>query len=371
MKIIYITQPDPGFTDTQHRYAAICNAICRDRKHSAQLVEINTDNECRINSSNKVLDADVIILNAKLVSAHYRMIQKWKANGKLVFADFSNPVWFEELSHLEWPVEHKVNFTRELFGPIPTQSELQSFKSGIRFVDAIISNSRRMVEDWSEKPSVYYLPDFLPLDEYLIHRSESHKGINIGLKLLNNGYEKLLETGLYTAIEAIGKERPESKFIFCGDFVQVYRKIDLQPEQKEFIPFTDISDWQSVLSTVDLGLIPYSGTFDERKGWFDALEYMAMKIPWVASENIALSELRQFGWLVQNHSKIWERVILDMIGNTSSYKEDTAGEPYLFAIGQGIEEYIEKLYKIINISQAKVSKRELVYYGTTKYAERR
>lgn len=363
--------PDSGFTITQHRYAVICNAICQDRKHSAQLVEIYPENEYGNNENIKFLDADVIILNAELVSTHCRMIQKWKANGKLVFADLSNPVWFEELTQLEWSSEHTVSYTRQLFGPNPGQSKSQSFKSGIRLVDAIISNSRRMVEDWSEKPSVFYLPDFLPLDEYLIHRSEPHEGITIGLKLLNNGYEKLLETGLYTAIEAIGKVSPESRFLFCGDLGQVYRKIDLQPWQKEFIPFRDLADWQKVLSTIDLGLIPFAGAIDERKGWFDALEYMAMKIPWVASENIAASDLRQFGWLVQNHSKIWERVILDMIGNISSYKEDTASEPYLFAIGQGIEEYIEKLYKIINFNQAKLSKRELVYDGTTKYPARR
>lgn len=371
MKIIFVTLPDSSFIVSQHRYGVICNTICQDRKHSAQLVVINPENEYGNIENIKFLDADVIILNAELVSNHYRMIQKWKANGKLVIVDFCNPVRFEELSQTEYLSDKKLSYTRELFCPNARQSRLQVFKSGLRLADAIICNSRRMAEDWSEKPSVYYLPDFLPLDEYLIHRFEPHEGITIGLKLLNNGYEKLLETGLYSALEAIGKERPESRFLFCGDFVQVYRKIDLQPIQKKIIPFTDITDWQKVLSTVDLGLIPFAGAFDERIGWFDALEYMAMKIPWVASENIALSELRQFGWLVQNHSKIWERVILDMIGNISSYKEDTASEPYLFAIGQGVEEYIEKLYKIINLSQVKVSTRELVYDGITKYPARR
>ena len=371
MKIIFVTLPDSSFIVSQHRYGVICNTICQDRKHSAQLVVINPENEYGNIENIKSIDADVIILNAELVSNHYRMIQKWKANGKLVIVDFCNPVRFEELTQTECLSDKKLSYTRELFCPNSRQSRLQVFKSGLRLADAIICNSRRMAEDWSEKPSVYYLPDFLPLDEYLIHRFEPHEGITIGLKLLNNGYEKLLETGLYSALEAIGKERPESRFLFCGDFVQVYRKIDLQPSQKKIIPFTDITDWQKVLSTVDLGLIPFAGAFDERIGWFDALEYMAMKIPWVASENIALSELRQFGWLVQNHSKIWERVILDMIGNISSYKEDTASEPYLFAIGQGVEEYIEKLYKIINFSQVKVSKRELVYDGIAKYPARR
>ncbi len=371
MKIIVVTQPDSGFIVSQHRYGVICNTICQDRKHSAQLVVINPENEYGNIENIKFLDADVIILNSELVSNHFRMIQKWKANGKLVFVDFCNPVWFEEMTQTECLSDKKLSYTRELFCSKAGQSKFQVFKSGIRLADAIICNSRRMVEDWIEKPSVYYLPDFLPLDEYLIHRSEPHDGITIGLKLLNNGYEKLLETGLFTAIEAIGKERPESRFLFCGDLAQVYRKIDLQPGQKIIIPFTDMDDWQKVLSTVDLGLIPFAGAIDERIGWFDALEYMAMKIPWVASENIALSELRQYGWLVQNHSRIWERVILDMIGNISSYKADTASEPYLFAIGQGIEEYIEKLYRIINFCHTKVSTGELVYDGTIKYPERR
>jgi hypothetical protein len=371
LKIIFVFPPDSEFSVTQHRYAAICSAICQDKKHSAQLVETNPEYDYGEIENPGFLDADVIILNSNLVSSHYRMIQKWKANGKSVFADFCNPVWFEVSTQVEWPLVNMSGFTRELFGPNLKQSRLQSFKWGIRIVDAIICNSRRMAEDWSEKPSVFYLPDFLPLDEYLIHCSEPHEGITIGLKLLSNGYEKLLETGLFSAIEIIGKERPDSRFLFCGDLAQAYRNIDLNSGQKIYIPFRNVSDWQKVLSTVDLGLIPLAGEMDERIGWFDALEYMAMKIPWVSSESIALSELRQYGWLIQNHSKTWERVILDMIGNISSYKEDTASEPYLFAIGQGIEEYIEKLYKIINIFKANIPTRELVCNGTVKFSERK
>ncbi len=42
-----------------------------------------------------------------------------------------------------------------------------------------------------------------------------------------------------------------------------------------------------------------------------------------------------------------------MVGNISAYKAEAASEPYLFAIGQGVDEYIEKLYKIINRIQVK------------------
>lgn len=39
---------------------------------------------------------------------------------------------------------------------------------------------------------------------------------------------------------------------------------------------------------------------------------------------------------------------MDMAGNISAYRAEASREPYLFAIGHGVDDYIEKLYKIIN-----------------------
>lgn len=211
------------------------------------------------------------------------------------------------------------------------------------------------------------MPDFIPLDEYLIHPPEPHDGVVVGLKLLKNGLQKTVDSGLYDAIEAIGREKQEARFLFYGDQIELYRNIDLNPYQKMYIPKRSINDWQKLLSTIDIGVIPLSGVEDDRTGWFDALEYMVMKIPWVASENQAFYDIKQYGWLVKNHSELWERVLMDMIGNITAYKEDTFGEPYLFAVGMGIDEYIEKLYNIIMSVQDSQKIREMVINDSSNH----
>ncbi len=58
------------------------------------------------------------------------------------------------------------------------------FGGGLQLADGIICNSRKMVEDWNERTGVFYLPDFINLDEYLIHGYEPHPGVVIGIKLM-------------------------------------------------------------------------------------------------------------------------------------------------------------------------------------------
>ena len=139
------------------------------------------------------------------------------------------------------------------------------------------------------------------MDEYLIHGPEQHEGVIIGLKLLQNGYDKVADTGLLTAIESIGREQPETKFLFYGDLSELQRKIILNPDQKIYIPARDNGDWQKTLSTIDLGLIPLAGTEDDRVGRFDALEYMLMKIPWVASEGTSFCGVKAI-WMAGTES---------------------------------------------------------------------
>ena len=73
---------------------------------------------------------------------------------------------------------------------------------------------------------------------------------------------------------------------------------------------------------------------------------MVMKIPWVASESSAYQELKSYGWLVKNDPEVWERLLIDMVDHMSDYKNEAAGEPYLFGIGQSIDENINRVISL-------------------------
>lgn len=353
MKILFVTRESKGQSCGYNRYEVLTHAINVDRKHKARLAAIDLAETIKDICDPYACEEDIIIIHSSILTSHYKMIQKWKANGKMIIADLCQPVWYEEMRQSDWPDQMDGGYTRELFSPTTHKSDEQAFRWSIRLVDGVICNSRRMADDWSKRTGVFYIPDFINLDDYLIHGFDPHPGIVIGIKVLQDGYYKLAETGLMSAIEAVGLEIANTKFLFYGDLINVYRKINLRSDQKIYIPARDEKDWQKVLSTIDLGLIPLSGNIDDRVGWCDPLEYMAMKIPWVGSSSIALADLRQYGWLVQNHDSIWKRVILDMVGNIPAYKEEAGGEPYLFAISQVVDEYLEKLYRVIERMQLK------------------
>lgn len=301
MKILFVSPLGKDQSDDQHRYEILCHAIHQDCRHTARVVFIDQVEIALDSKDLYTCEENVVILHTCIMESNYKMIQKWKVNGKMVIADLCQPAWFEEMQMPDWSGRVENGCTHGSFNHPYPHSQGQSLRWGIQQADGILCNSRKMVEDWNERTGVFYLPDFINLDEYLIHGYDPHPGVVIGIKLVRDGYEKLIETGLFSAIEEVGKVHKDVKFLFYGDMINVHRRIDLKTEQKIYIPARDIRDWQKVLSSFDLGLIPLSGPLDDRLGWRDTLEYMAMKIPWVGSNSVALSDLREYGWMVQNH----------------------------------------------------------------------
>jgi hypothetical protein len=138
-----------------NRYDAICSAICQDRKHNAQV--IHDDPTTGMLDDGIINAADVIVLHADILSSTYKLIQKWKASGKVVIADLCKPVWFDEMGSMKWVDGDTGSFTRDLFTQKSIQSNAQLFRWGIRLVDAVISNSHKMIEDWGGKiPDLFF-----------------------------------------------------------------------------------------------------------------------------------------------------------------------------------------------------------------------
>ena len=84
--------------------------------------------------------------------------------------------------------------------------------------------------------------------------------------------------------------------------------IDIHPSQKTVFSQTAYEEWVQILPKLDIGLAPLDGSYDLRRGWINVLEYMALKIPWLASDQMPYRTLSQYGHLVQNSSSMWESV---------------------------------------------------------------
>ncbi len=286
-------------------------------------------------------DADIIIIHAAVLPFAQKAIQHWKARDKTIIADLSVPIIYNSESHkYQIGVEITTTLVKDMSQPFIVDDN--EFIWSLKLVDCGFSNSKLVIEDWKGILDIKYLPDMLELDKYLIHPYESHTGLILGVNIATGGVNKLIETGLSSALEKVLQKNPGIKIIVFGENQNQIHQIKVNGERKVFLPGIEKAQWQSVLPSIDIGLLPRFGEVDDRLGREAVLEFMAMKIPWAGSESISLYDQRSYGWLVPNHHSAWQKVLEDLIEHVDNYRKDT-NDSYLFALGQGLEENFDRL----------------------------
>jgi hypothetical protein len=344
MRIVFVYPSGIQFANVNWRYKAYLNAIKQHYQSEVLLMDENQFLQ-KIPDTNLVCkNADVIILDIRVSIHTAQMIQHWRARDKIILIDISTPMVFN-------PADHNYQIGPTIFSSdsgqsiAPIKIEKDKLIWTLKIADGVITNSRVMMEEWSGTVDIFYMPDFLDLDKYLIHPYESHSGIQIGIKIYEESGNKLAQVGLLPALEDIGARHEQVKVILFGEHPRFAHLLKLPSKQKLFLPPLEIIQWQFLLPSLDIGVLPKSDAFDQRCGREDVLELMAMQIPWVASEGMWCHEFRQYGWLVQNKPGAWERVLEDMVDDLETYRHESS-EAYLYSLGQGIEENIEKLATI-------------------------
>ncbi|MCL4559574.1 MAG: hypothetical protein M1281_03035, partial [Chloroflexi bacterium] len=148
------------------------------------------------------------------------------------------------------------------------------------------------------------------------------------------------------ALERVCQKRSQVRVAVWGEDSALLDQLSIQLAQKFRPTGFDQWGWPRQLAYIDIGLAPVFNLAEERLRRQDVLEYMSMKIPWLASEFPDDRELRPYGWLVQNSASAWERVLLDMVDHLEAYMDEAAGEPYLFGISQALDENLNKVLSI-------------------------
>jgi hypothetical protein len=285
--------------------------------------------------------ADIIILQASSHPAVLAAIQHYKTMDKSVILDLGpDCLTIDEKTSGGKSVG--ANSLVDLVGP--SLSEVVQW--GLRLVDAVTTPSQRMLDDIHGLSPAILIPEYIDLDRYLTLGPQPHDGIILGWKNNSGDAAGVLASGLQAALERICQVRQEVRIAIFGGDPAIASRFNLPEGRLQYYPVDHVDDWPSLLSYVDIGLAPLSGAVDERRGSADVLEFMSMKIPWVASHGPAYYELRPYGWIIENNASTWERVLLDVIDHLPAYHEEACGDPYLFAISQGIDENIETVLNV-------------------------
>jgi len=351
LKITYVyADSAEEWNCSEWRCAIPARAINRLRNHSAQLLDIQSFAQNTPQAQEICAASDLIIVQRNLFGPVLTAIQRWKARDKVLLVDFDDayPLMPPEGKNYSFWVEGKT--LRQVPGREPVWETLDphpltQFKWGLRLAHAAMVPSARLAEDWRAYQDIHLLPNFIELERYSRVGIHSHEGVIIGWGGSLSHLHSFTESGLLAALQRVCNARRQVKIMICGD-PRVYDQIAIPNEQKLFQAWVPASEWPRVLSCFDIGLAPLSGPYDDRRSWIKVLEYMVMKIPWVASDSPAYNDLRPYGWLVQNTTGAWERVLLDMVDHIGDHKSEAARDPYLYGISQNIDENIEKVLSL-------------------------
>lgn len=358
MNIVYVYADSPEeWNSAEWRCAIPVRALQRTHLHQAQMLDILSFAKNTPQAQDVCNAADVIVVQRNLFGPVLNAIQRWKARDKVVIADFDDAYqlmppmvknydfWINGKRVLEQGEQKPVV---ETIDPSP----LTQFKWGLRLVHAATMPSAQLAEDWRSYTETYYLPNYMELDRYLEVIPQPHEGVIIGWGGSLSHVQSFVDSGVLTALKTVCKARPNVKVMICGD-ERVYQLLQVPANQKIFQPWVSYKEWPQQLAYYDIGIAPLCGAYDQRRSWIKIMEYMCMKIPWIASDGPAYHSLRSYGWLVQNKSNAWERILLDMVDNLAGHKMEALSDPFLFSLSQSIDQNVDKIIALYQSIQAK------------------
>ena len=361
MNVLYIYADYPREWNCSRWNAIIpAKSINRLDGHEAKTIHIddfikNTPEIQKICSK-----ANIIVIERNYFSDALTLMQYWKVRGKTILAVFDDAY---DLIH---PMNASYKFWNKSFidiknkeGEVKTlkmkPSPLTQFKWALKIVKGIQVPSVNLAEDWSKYNNTYYVHNFLDIDGYLNVQPLFPKKKNeivIGWCGSMSHHYSFTDSGVLRALEKIAKQYPQVKILISGD-KRIYDMINV--EKKTFSKFVPAKQWTPLLKSIDIGLAPLYGEFDKRRSWIKALEYMALKIPWIATNYLTYNEVKDYGKLTKNGYNNWIDAISDVIERYDYYKEIAETTGFEFAQSQSSYEKIKTvtlpLYKKLITSE--------------------
>lgn len=348
MKVVYVYADTPlEWNCSEWRCAVPARAVNRTTRHSAALLSLKDFALNTPQARAACEPADVIAVQRNLYGPVLSAILHWKARDKVVIADFDDAYDLTPATNPSYPFWFKGTVVQadgaaQTIDPIP----LTQFKWGLRLAHAATVPSKRLADDWQAYTPVHYLPNYIDLEKYQDILPERHDGVWIGWGGSVSHLQSFTGSGILAALKRVCRARPQVKVLIHGSDQRIFDQLPLPPQQKLLHPWVPYAEWPRQLAKFDIGLAPLYGAYDERRSWIKVLEYMVMKIPWIASDGPAYADLRPYGWLVKNTPSAWERVLLDVIDHLDDYRAEAAHEPYLFGISQAVDANVDKIMAV-------------------------
>jgi hypothetical protein len=336
----------PESTDTkctvERRCIAPARAINRTGRYNADLIGWKDFVSNTVEAQTLLQQSDFIIIHRGLWSSILPRIQHWKAHDKNIIADFVDAYQLmdeEELADF---------YDLETYGGLQSgvlsngsPSLLTQFKWTLQSMSGATTPSQRLSDDWNAYTRITVLPDYLDLERLSLIIPEVHEGINIGWRCSIRQLQALKTSGVMMALEAACQMRRNIRVILSVDHPESIGFLNLPVGQVFVSGWNQDGGWHQLLSKIDIGMAPMIGEAGQRAACSPILEYMALQIPWIASQGSAVYDLHSFGWIVENTPEGWLKAIIEVVDHFQDFRAEAAVAPYLYAISKSLEENIQ------------------------------
>jgi len=350
MKVLYVYADKPEEWNCSRWNCIIgSNSINNLPNHESIVLSIKEFIKNEKKSQNLCLGADIIVVERNFFSDALTVMQYWKVRNKTILAIFDDAYDLIEKNNpsynfwKEGTVNAKNKKTGEVKKALMKPHPMDQFKWALKIAKGIQVPSVNLAKDWSKYNNTYYIHNFLDMDTYLnVEPLYPHpkEEIYIGWCGSMSHHYSFENSGVVRALKIIAKRYPQVKVLISGD-KRLFDMIDV--ENKMFSKFVPPKKWTSLLKSLDIGLAPLSGEYDKRRSWIKTLEYMALKVPWIATNYITYDEVKDYGIMTENGVYNWVNSITDMIENYDCYKKIADTEGFEFAKKQSSYEKVKTI----------------------------
>lgn len=295
-------------------------------------------------------EADIIMVERNYFGDTLTVMQFWKVRNKVIGAIFDDAYDImhpQNISYNFWThgeLKYKDKDGKEGVGYMKPPP-IEQFKWGLQLVKGVQVPSVNLAKDWSRYAPTYYVHNFLDIDKYIDVKPllpHSEEELYIGWCGSMSHYASFNDSGVIQGLRRAVRKYPQVKVLISGDR-RLYELLDIKEDRKIFQPFVPTEQWTSLLKTVDIGLCPLAGEYDKRRSWIKALEWLAVKVPFIATNYITYDEFHDFGIMTDNGYKNWEDSLSEMIENYPKWKNIAETRGHEFALEQSSDKNIEKV----------------------------
>ncbi len=344
MKITFVYPENEIFWDSNsRRCVGPARAINRTGRHSAALLSQSEFLEPTVESLKILEQSDILVIHRGLWGRTHAKIHHWQAHGKTVIGDFEDAYQLLSSGALKQIYCEENNLEPAQLREDKKQPPLLTqFKWGLQLVNGATVPSMRLADEWQAYNRVEVVPDYIDLERYQDKVPQDHSGVIMGWCGRIAQMDSLEKSGLQAALQQVCLQRPQVKVMICVDLPDEVGDLGIPPEQLILKQRSVISNWPEPLTLMDIGLIPSGGIYDQRGGAGTVLEYLVMKIPWIASIGHVLHEQRLYGWQVENLPEAWQHILLEMVDHIDDYRMEASLTPFLYGLAQSLDENIFK-----------------------------